>query len=308
MRSFRLCIAAAFVARAAAAIASGCLAVENEHVRARDLAQSVPAFSGVAPDTELGYAPVPGARRFYRAPELQRLAQRYNIVLAADTEICVVRAMEPLRAERVTDAMRKALGVADARVEILELSRYPVPRGEIQFAPSALPAMSAPSVLWRGFVRYAGDRRFAIWARVRILVRSNRIVATESLPAGHRIQARQLRIEEYEAFPSSQPAPQSLDQVAGRVPRHLIAAGTAIAAKLLDAPREVERGDVVQVEVRSGAASLKFEGRAESGGRRGDSIPVLNLEAGKSFSARVTDKDRVLLTAAVRTRVKDPAK
>ena len=305
MRAFRLCIAAAIVARATAA---GCIAIEGEHVQARDLAQGAPAFSAVAPDTELGYAPVPGARRVYRAPELQRLARRYNIALAAATELCVERAMEPLRPERVIEAVRKALGTPDARVEILELSRYPVPPGEIQFAGSALPAIAAPSVLWRGFVRYAGDHRFAIWARAKVLVRSNRIVATENLSAGHRIEARQLRLEECEAFPSSQPATRSLDQVVGRVPRHAITAGTTVAANLLDAPREVERGDVVEVEVRSGAARLKFEGRAESAGRRGDSIPVLNLMAGKSFSAKVADKDLVVLIPAVRSRAKDSSK
>jgi flagella basal body P-ring formation protein FlgA len=307
-RALRVCIALAIVARVTAATAPTCIAIDGEHVQARDLAQGAPAFSSIAPDIEFGYAPVPGARRFYRAPELQRLAKRYNIVLPAATELCVERAMEPLRPERVTEAMCKALGVPDARVEILELSRYPVPRGEIQFTGSALPALAAPSVLWRGFVRYAGDHRFAMWARVKVLVRSNRIVAVENLPAGRRIEARQLRLEEYETFPSSQPGARSLDQVVGRAPRHAITAGTAIAPNLLDAPREVERGDVVEVEVVSGAARLKFEGLAESAGRRGDSIPIRNVTAGKTFSARVADKDRVVLAAAARSRTKDASK
>ena len=67
----------------------------------------------------------------------------------------------------------------------------------------------------------------------------------------------------------------------------------------IDAPKDVERGDTVEVQVRSGAAHLKLEGRAESAGRRGEAIPVRNLITNKSFSARIVDKDRVLVTARV---------
>jgi flagella basal body P-ring formation protein FlgA len=308
MGTARFFIALALLARAAAATRSGCIAIDGERILARDLAQGAPAFSAVAPDTEVGYAPVPGARRFYRTLELRRLALRYNIAFAPGDEVCIERAMEPLQPDKVIEAMRKALGTPEARIEIVELSRYPVPRGEIQFARAALPAAAASSVLWLGFIHYAGDHRFAMWARVKILVRSNRIVARENLPVGRRIEARQVRLEPCETFPSSQPATQALDQVVGQVPRHPITAGTAIAANLLDAPKEVERGDAVEVEVRSGAARLKFEGQAESGGRRGDSIPVRNLTAGKTFSAKIADKDRVVLTAALHPRFKDTRK
>ena len=63
------------------------------------------------------------------------------------------------------------------------------------------------------------------------------------------------------------------------------------------APKDVERGDTVEVQVRSGAAHLKLEGRAESSGRRGEAIPVRNLITNKSFSARIVDKGQVLVTA-----------
>ncbi len=74
---------------------------------------------------------------------------------------------------------------------------------------------------------------------------------------------------------------------------------------MLDAPKDVERGDVVQVEVHSGAALLKLEGRAESAGRRGDPIKVHTLANGRSFSARVADKDRVVVTTALGSKPKD---
>ncbi len=305
MRALPILLVLAFGAlRARAAGAQGCLAVEGERVTAGDLAPILPALSSLPADTEVGYAPVPGTRRFYHAPELHRLAMRYNLVLNAAGEICIERAMEPLAPQRVIDAMRTALGNPEARIEIVELSRYPVPRGEIQFARATLLARGATPALWRGFIRYGSQSRFAIWARVKITVRSTRIVATKNLPAGHRIEAAQLRVEECEIFPVNQPT-LSLDQVLGLVPRRSITSGAVLAASLLDVPNEVERGDVVQVEVRSGAARLLLEGRAQASGRRGDAIPIRNLTTGKRFSARVADKDRVVLTAVLPSRAKD---
>lgn len=67
--------------------------------------------------------------------------------------------------------------------------------------------------------------------------------------------------------------------------------------KLEGPPREVERGDVVAVEVASGAALLKFEAAAESGGKAGDLVVVRNPANGARFRARVVAKGKVLVDA-----------
>ena len=97
----------------------------------------------------------------------------------------------------------------------------------------------------------------------------------------------------------------SLEAVAGTSPRNPIAAGASITAGMMDAPKEVERGDVVEVEVHSGAALLKVEGRAESAGRHGEPIKVHTLVNGRSFSARVAGKDRVVVATAVESNSQD---
>jgi flagella basal body P-ring formation protein FlgA len=302
-RAVRILFALAIAALSARA-AGACIAVAADRVTAGDLAESVPVFSSLPADTDLGYAPVPGARRFYHAAELRRLALRYNLAAESLNEICIERAMEPLVPERVIEAMRESLGTPEAHIEIVELSRYPVPRGDIEFTRASLPPGGPAAILWRGFVRYGSQRRFAIWARVKITAPSTRIVALQNLPGGQRIEAAQVRLEPTETFPSSQPAP-SLDQVLGLVPRRSIAAGAALTKNLLDAPKEVERGAVVEVEVHSGGARLSLEGRAQNSGRRGDAIPIRNLATGKSFSARVAGKDRVVLTTVLPSRAKD---
>lgn len=290
--------------------ASVCLNVEGDAILARDLARAVPEFSALPPDTRVGYAPIPGVRRFFHASELRGIAAHHHIVLSSAGSICFERTMETLRPERVVEAMRQTLGQPGARIEIQELSRYPVPHGEVGFDRSTLPA--APSLaniatpqLWRGVVKYGGDHRFAIWARAAILVRSARIVAAEDLPAGRPIEARQVRVEEFDSPPSQQPPPPSVEQVVGKLPRKLIAASAAVTALQLEEPKDIERGELVDVEVRSGAARLELEGRALADGRKGDMIPVRNTASGKTFSARVQEKGRVVLTATRPVLAKD---
>ena len=70
--------------------------------------------------------------------------------------------------------MQKALDDPEARIEILELSRFPVPRGELEFQRATLPVDTDAPVVWRGMVRYAGGRKFGVWASVKVRVRGVR--------------------------------------------------------------------------------------------------------------------------------------
>lgn len=76
---------------------------------------------------------------------------------------------------------------------------------------------------------------------------------------------------------------------------------TVWARVKLEAPqREVERGDAVAVEVHSGAALVKFEAAAESGGKAGDLVLLRNPANGARFRARVVAKGKVLVDATQR--------
>lgn len=291
---------------ATAATREQCVAIAGDRITAGDLARAVPAFSSVPANTEIGYSPVPGVRRYFYYPELHHLAQPYNVDLPSGAEACIEREMETLRPERVVEAMRKALGDPEAHIEILQLSRFPVPRGDLEFDRSTLPIGTNAPVVWRGVVVYAGGRKFGVWASVKLRVKSVRVVATENLAAGKAIQAGQVKLEPCDVYPAMNgPAP-SLEAVVGNVLRNPVSAGGVIAPGMLDAPKEVERGDVVQVEVHSGAALLKVEGKAETAGRHGEPIKVHTLVNGRSFSARVTGKDRVVVTASAESKSQDP--
>lgn len=280
--------------------AAACVAVEGDRILAGDLAAAAPWFAAMAPDTEVGYSPAPGARRTFPAAELARLTARHGASVGPRAarelqEICVERVMEELAPETLLAAIGKAVAEAEAKIELVDWSRYPVPRGTLEFPRGGISGLRdrhAP-FLWRGCVKYGAGRRFAIWARVRVTVRVNRVIAREPLPAGQPIRPEQLRVETSDVFPFAAPPASRLADVAGRVPRRSIAAGAAVLPGFLDAPREIHSGDVVAVAVSSGAARLTFEGRAEAGGRRGELILVRDPRTGKAFRARVESAGKV---------------
>jgi hypothetical protein len=71
--------------------------------------------------------------------------------------------------------------------------------------------------------------------------------------------------------------------------------GVKSQARLASAAPEIERGDQIAVEVRSGAARVAFDAKAESSGRAGDSVLVRNPENGHVFQAKVEAKGKVLV-------------
>ena len=67
------------------------------------------------------------------------------------------------------------------------------------------------------------------------------------------------------------------------------------AHPLLSQSDGIERGESVNVEVRSGAARLAFASTAESSGHMGEVVLVRNPQNGKLFQAKVQSKGTVLV-------------
>jgi len=282
-----------------ASMATGCLAVEGERVTARDLSPAGAVFAALPPETSFGYAPAPGAKRVFRAVELQRLAAPHDLSLEPGALVCVARLMEPLTPERLLASMRVSLANPAARIELVEFTLFGAPRGEIEFPPAGLrrPPVRDPgaAVLWHGFVRYNGQRRFPLWAKVRITVSSTRVVADRDIRAGTLIEAGQVRLETSEGFPAGEPIATSIEEAVGRVVRRAVVAGSPVALKLLQQAKAVERGEPVRVEASIGSATVGMVGRAVTSGSVGDTVVVRNLNSGKSFPARVDRKGAVVV-------------
>jgi flagella basal body P-ring formation protein FlgA len=282
-------IAAALFALAA------CLPVSagSDRILARDLVPALPELSALPPETPLAAAPEPGVTRVFHIPELRRLAVRWQLAAEPAREICVTRPVTKLDPAALLEAMRSEL--PGAHIEILEFSRQPAPEGPIEFPRQGLRRGTSGS-LWMGWVRYAGNRRFSIWARVAITATIGRVLAVGDLKPGQPIAARQVMLATSQEFPGNEPWSRSLADVVGKYPRFRIPAGTAIRIDALTDPQDVMRGQTVRVEIRNGGAVLELDGTAEASGGIGDTIPVLNPGSQKRFQARVEGKGRVAVS------------
>lgn len=272
--------------------ARACLPVEGDRITLGDLAAAIPAFVGLNQKEPIGFAPAPGATRRYSPAELDRLAARNGIVVQSGP-VCFEREMETLTRDRVIAALRESLPEG-SQMELVDFSQARIPKGTLEFPRGGLTPARAGSpravVIWRGRVKYSARQSVTVWATMRTWISRSSVVAAHDLPARVPIDAHQIRIESVDASPFSTSAAISMGDVAGLSPRSRILSGQVISRSALEAPTEVSRGEMVGVEAHYGAASLRFEARAELAGRVGDRIPVRNMESGKTFHARVVRK------------------
>jgi flagella basal body P-ring formation protein FlgA len=252
-------------------------------------------LDGVPAETIVSLAPAPGVQRIFHVPELRQIVARFHSANVPDDDVCVERVMAPLDPSKLLAAMQKELPAA--KIEISEFSKQPAPEGEIEFRRTGLRNIAAPETTWFGAVRYAPNREFTIWAKVKVTVRARRVIALSDLAPNKPIEAAQLKLEVRDEFPSAQPLAESIEEAVGRYPRATIRAGAAIRRDALEVAKDVRQGDIVEVDVHSGLAHLKFEARAEGSGAIGETIAVRNPTSTKRFQARIAAKGKVWVDA-----------
>ena len=254
-------------------IAFACHVVDGPNITGRDLAAADPAYSTLDPDAVIAASPLPGVRRTLH-------------------NLCFERATRTLQPEEVLEAARNALSLQSPTVELLDFTRTPVPIGTLEFSQSGL----SPTGIWRGRVRFDGNRTFPIWAKVRITTEQTWIEAIQPLAPGQPIEAARLLLRTGPRSPFG-PAPiGAVETVVGRAPVRSIKPGEPIFAAMLTTPHDVERGQSVRVEASSGEAAIVFDAVAQSSGRAGESVLVRNPENGRYFSAHVEGKGKVSVT------------
>lgn len=273
------------------AVAAACLPIDapKDQITAADLARSLPEWSMVAPDAVVSLAPAPGVVRVLHIVELRRLATRFSVTSEPTSDLCYQRPVAAIPPDRMLVAMQARL--PDARIEIVDSSRVPAPAGDVEFPLSGL----HPGY-WSGYITYGAGHKFAIWARVNVKMSVKCVVAAADLKPGQPIDAAQLTIEARDEFPAANlrdAGADAIEEMAGRVPRRAIRVGTVVQKEWLDAPKSVQRGDTVKVEVVNGGARLEIDGIAETAGALGEIIFVQNPDSKRRFRARVESPGHV---------------
>jgi flagella basal body P-ring formation protein FlgA len=279
----------------AAASVMNCQVVTADVIRMRDLAAVEPAFSPVDPDVEVGYSPLPGAVHTFTAAQIARLAKTYSLDEGEYRSVCFQRAMHDLDPDELHKVLNRVLDIPAARVDLIDFSRYPVPVGDLVFPRSGLALTFSPGdgpLLWKGYVVYGGGRHFTVWARVRIHVCLNRVVATDNLVTRVPIRADQVRLEILDGVPDALAPAQSLEQVVGNLLLHPVRKGATVSLDDISTALTVHRGDKVDVDFESSGMHLSFQADAEMDGRYGDRIRLRNLQSNNIFEAEVSGKDQ----------------
>jgi hypothetical protein len=216
-----------------------CAVVEGDRIGGADLAWEHASFQALDAAADLGPAPAAGARRIFRASELQAVAARFAITLPQDAplEACFDRATSRLNETELMQMLTTALSLPGAHIEIVDYTRNALPLGKTEFLRSGLSAGG----LWQGSQIYGNHRTVPIWARVRITGPDGETIARWR-PATH---------------------------------------------------PDVQRGDQVHAEVRSGGVLLTFDATAESSAHVGEGVVVRNPANGQRFRAIVEARGKV---------------
>lgn len=284
----------ATLALATASVMS-CRVVTDDIIRMRDLAAAEPAFAAVDPDLQVGYSPLPGAIHIFTPAQISRLAKTYSLGEDQYRSVCFQRAMRELDQNELLEIMDRALGIAEARIDLLDFSRCPVPIGDLVFPRSGLALKLSPGsdpLVWKGYAVYGSGRHFPVWARVTIHVQLNRVIAIDNLVTGAPVRADQVRIEKLDGVPDALAPAQSLDEVVGKLLLRPVHRGATVSLDDISTALTVHRGDKVDVDFESPGMRLRFVAAAEMDGRYGDRIRLRNLQSNNIFEAEVSGKDQ----------------
>ncbi len=277
---------------------SDCGVIQQDHIFGRDLAAAVPGLRSLSSESDFGLAPAPGHVRTFPLAELRRIAAENHIAAELPSSACFVWSMKMLPREVLLSAMKTSFGPREVHIEIVDQSRWPTPEGNVSFPRSSLSLSTSGISLWRGYVSYASNRRFEIWARVRVSAREMHVEAAEELLSSQPVRAAQLKLAAYDG-PITRDEPfTAVDEVIGLIPRFDISAGKTLTRNAFDVPKEVERGDTVSVASEVGYARVEAECVAEQSGRIGAIIPVHNARSGRKLRALIQAKGKAVVASS----------
>ncbi len=273
-----------------------CTLVEGDRILGSDLARADALYRALPPDLIAAFSPMVGSQRLLDAKHLTSLLRAQNVALPEVTPLCFERPTDLLSEPRLQAALARVLG-GEARIEILDFSKYPIPKGELTFSLNELPrapvGTGETAVTWRGHVKADARSTAMVWVKARISRLEGWVEAVEPIQVQQTVEAGQVALRSGWRYPFTTSPVRELESVVGQRALRSISPGQTVLPPMLARPNDVERGDLVSVEVASGAVSLRFAGTAESAGKRDDTVVIWVKDMGKRWHARVQDKGKV---------------
>lgn len=288
--------------------AATCVAVEGSEIVARDVAKADSSFAAVNPDLPFSYAPVIGAQRVISPSELAHWAAKAGIEEHSAKPVCFERPAHTLSAADVRSAIQKTFPESNiVQIDILEICKCIVPAGRLDFAVegAGVPPLGRADmpVLWRGQVRTASGSPYPVWARVRVLAKSNLVRLRRNLHSGEIIPQESLEEVTVTDSPVRLRRSDSSAVYAGKIANRAVRAGGYLDPTLITPLPEVTRGATVTVEVLNGATRLQLKARAETAGHVGETVILTNPSGLRRFQATVTGPGSVQIALSPNPKV-----
>jgi len=130
-------------------------------------------------------------------------------------------------------------------------------------------------------VRCQGDAPWTIYVRTRVSAIIKLPVLSRSLQRGHRLQDSDITMADHRLDRPQADLFLDSAQLVGKELRRSLAAGSPLAAHQLQAPRLIERGQVVELIAGGPGVKVRMQGKALANASAGDRILVDNLRSGR---------------------------
>jgi flagella basal body P-ring formation protein FlgA len=194
-----------------------------------------------------------------------------------------------LAAGELLEVIRTAVDRPDAEIEIADFYRGPVPEGTLVSEGLTVPnSPSSSPLLWRGRIETSDHRRAPVWAHVFVRVRQSVVVAVRDVSLGEALSPRVLEVRQMSLPLGTRNTIADPAQAAGQKALRRIRAGEVVRREWLVTPAVIQRGQAVDVEVRSGRSCLRFRAEAVSNAQLGEMVALRNPVSGKRFRAVAT--------------------
>lgn len=270
--------------------------LDGDQILGRHLASVDERYKAVPAEMVIGLAPVPGIRRTVLPHTLRKLLQTYGSDEPEIQPICLEWPARQLTPSDLQTAIGESLGTPSLEIEVLDFTKAKVPVGNLVFPTSGLSgeeALFEGGAVWRGNVLLPGGKKFQIWTRVKLSGSTARVVATNEIAVGQKLDATNIVMQAVKALPAPAGELQSLQDGEGLIARRTIRRGEVIKRFMLDIPVAISKGDLLQVRLARGAVRFKTSAKALTSGRAGEWIMLENPETGKRYRGRIEGPGKV---------------
>jgi len=257
-------------------------------------------------DVVVGRAPLPGkSRRLENGVLNMRLRQNgfdlARLNLKVPDKVLVTRSfieITPIKIKAlVSDYLIKNIALDTGQVLIKEIrvaENVRLPGGRISYKVTAPPTSRLMGKIPLA-VNFDVNGKFyrRIWVSATIEILTDVVVTRKPLGRYKPITEDDISVQKMDLSRLPADIIRDPEMVLGKRTRRAIGAQTVLRPNLVEFPPLVKRGDMVMIIAETQGLKITTFGQVKKKGRRGERIPVINLDSKKTIYARVVDSKTV---------------